>query len=122
MTGEDPFLWRDPRNDNLTNGTVLHMLRHVGRDTRPGASAGNNGGHQFSTDEGRSWSACVDNCTTAYPGHIEFDDGTVGTFMMRERPHLVFANPNPNPNCRRILVLLTLTLTLTLIGGRIWCS
>jgi hypothetical protein len=76
---------------------VLHMLRHVGRDTRPGAWAGNNGGHQFSTDSGRTWSACVDSCTTAYPGSVDFTDGTTGFFMMRERPHLVFGEDGYTP-------------------------
>ena len=98
MIGEDPFLYRDPRNANLTKTPVLHMLRHVGRDTHD--YRGNNGGHQFSTDgarqtradavcgrvassyparrlcvgeaEGRSWSECIDNCTTAYPGRADF--------------------------------------------------
>lgn len=98
MTGEDPFIWTDPRNANLTSEySVLHMLRHVGRDTRPGHWAGNNGGHQFSLDGGRSWSACIDNCTTAYSGRITFTDGTTGTFMMRERPHLVFAADGYTP-------------------------
>ena len=77
--------------------SVLHMLRHVGRDTRAGHWAGNNGGHQFSVDGGRSWSTCIDNCSTAYGGSIEFTDGTVGKFIMRERPHLVFAADGYTP-------------------------
>ena len=88
MIGEDPFLFRDPRNAALTATPVLHMLRHVGRNTQDWR--GNNGGHQFSTDEGRSWSECVDECTTAYPGVANFTDGTAMLTMMRERPHPVF--------------------------------
>ena len=48
MVGEDPFLFRDPRNANLSKVPVLHMLRHVGRNTVDWH--GNNGGHQFSTE------------------------------------------------------------------------
>ena len=88
MVGEDPFLFRDPRNANLTSQRVLHMLRHVGRNTHDWR--GNNGGHQFSTDEGLSWSDCIDACQTAYPGVANFSDGSAMLTMMRERPHLVY--------------------------------
>jgi hypothetical protein len=56
MKGEDPFIWYDPRN-NATKpanvSSVLHMLRHTHRDTKNWT--GNNGAHQFSLDEGKTW-------------------------------------------------------------------
>jgi len=91
MVGEDPFIWFDPRN----KVKVLHMLRHTGRDTRSGHWAGNNGGHQFSLDNGLTWSNF--NTSVAYPCHAEFTDGTSACFMMRERPHLVFAEDGFTP-------------------------
>ena len=89
MVGEDPFIWRDPRN----KVQVLHMLRHVGRSKFNWT--GNNGGHQWSHDNGLTWHS--HGTTDAYPCHAEFEDGSDAGFMMRERPHLVFAEDGVTP-------------------------
>ena len=72
---------------------MLHMLRHNGRNTANWT--GNRGGHQWSVNGGRSWHGF--GVTDAYPCHVEYDDGSSAGMMMRERPHLVFAEDGHTP-------------------------
>ena len=88
MKGEDPFIYRDPRNPTK----VLHMLRHFGRDTYNWT--GNNGLHQFSLDDGVTWHHFDQ---LAYPCFATFEDGSSEGFMMRERPALVFDKDGHTP-------------------------
>ena len=101
LMGEDPFLYKDPRNSGgggSGGGSgggggggggggpgVLHMLRHTGRNTT--GAAGNFGTHQFSEDGGLTWRAFAD--VHAYGCEATYEDGSAECLIMRERPHLV---------------------------------
>jgi hypothetical protein len=72
--GEDNFLYIDGRGS-------WHCLYHRAPFPDPLAQ----GGHAFSAD-GLVWHASE---TPAYPGSVEYADGSVGRYGKRERPHLV---------------------------------
>lgn len=71
-TGEDPWIWQDPRRN-------WHALFH---DMSPDLPAGR---HAFSRD-GVEW---VLTEQIAYNGTVAFADGSTTTFSKRERPHLL---------------------------------